>query len=262
MLIKGARKQRKPGKLVLSPTKIATYLECPLMYKLIYIDKVGRYFYTPNPGHTFGGSLHRALQEFHETGGAETQSADQLIERLRNTWVSTGYTTSQEEHEHLQSAVDILQDYYEKTLASGVKTIMTEKQVREDMGEFILMGRIDRLDEHPDGTLEIVDYKSGRLSTCQEEVRRDLAMGIYQLLVKRQHPDRRVTASILCLRTQNKATVELSEDELHEVEEGVRAVAEKILKISEDTVIEPDMTELCEGCRFERLCKRHLKKQD
>jgi RecB family exonuclease len=262
MLLNKTRRERKPGKLVLSPTKIATYLHCPLMYKYIYIDKIGRFYYTPNPGHTLGGSLHRALQDFHESGGTETHSPDQLIERLRNTWVSTGYSGVEDEQAHLDSAVTMLQEYYTAALESGVKTIMTEKQLREDMGDFILMGRIDRIDEHPDGTLEVIDYKSGRLSTSEEEVRHDLAMGIYQLLLKKKNPDRRITGSILCLRTNCKATVELSEEELNEIEEGVRAVAEKILQISEESDIEPQITELCEGCRFERLCKRRITRQE
>jgi RecB family exonuclease len=228
------------------------------MYKYIYIDKIGRFFYTPNPGHTLGGSLHRALQDFHETGGVETQSQEQLIERLRNTWTSTGYSSGEEEQEHLDSAVVMLQTYYESAVESGVKTILTEKQIREDYGDFILMGRIDRVDEHPDGTIEVIDYKSGRLSTSEEEVRHDLAMGIYQLLLSKRYPGHRVTGSILCLRTNCKATVELSDSELNEIEEGVKAVAEKILQISEDTVFEPEITDLCEDCRFERLCRRRI----
>jgi putative RecB family exonuclease len=252
------KQQRKPGKLVLSPTKITIYLQCPLMYKLIYIDKIGRYYYIPNPGHSLGGSLHRALQDFHEVGGIETHTQDQLLERLKNSWASAGYSSPEEEKEHLQSALEMIQSYYTQAASWDVKTILTEKQLRVDMGDFILMGRIDRMDEHPDGTLEIIDYKSGRLTTSEDEVRQDLAMGIYQLLARKLYPENRITASILCLRTGDKATVELNDRELEEIEGGVRVVAERILQMSKDTVIEPRITSLCEGCRFERLCKRWI----
>ena len=60
---------------------------------------------------------------------------------------------------------------------------------------------VGRMKAHTaDGALEIVDYKSGRLGMTEEDVKGALAMSIYQLLVKRTHPDRRVFATIHALR--------------------------------------------------------------
>lgn len=178
---------RKPRKPEISPTKIRIFLTCPLMYKLTYVTKVGRFYYAPNVGDSFGGSLHRAIHDFHSAGGHETHTPEQLAERLHSTWTSIGYSSQQEEKEHLELGVRLLQEYYANS-QTGATTIFTEKQLKEDMGEFYLVGRIDRLDEHPDGKLEIIDYKSGRMSVSEQEVADDLAMSIYQLLVKRKYP--------------------------------------------------------------------------
>ena len=84
-----------------------------------------------------------------------------------------------------------------------------------DLGPFVLTGRIDRIDEHSeDGALEIVDYKSGRLDVTEEDVKGALAMSIYQLLVKRNHPDRRVFATIHALRGGVTASASFSDEEL------------------------------------------------
>lgn len=228
------------------------------MYKLTYVTRVARFYYSPNAGDSFGGSLHRALHDFHAAGGHETQSPEQLVERLQNTWNGMGYGSRQEEKEHLEIGRRLLEDYYANS-KSGATTLLTEKQIREDMGEFALVGRLDRLDERPDGSLEIIDYKSGRESVTSEEVANDLAMSVYQLLVKHKNPDKRVIATIHCLRTGQTASAELSEGELSELDKMIRHVAAEMLKITEDTDIPPHRKGVCDGCDFFKICERRAR---
>jgi len=252
------RKTRRPRKPEISPTKIRTFLACPLMYKLIYVTKIGRYYYSPNVGDSFGSSLHRALHDFHASGGHETNTLAQLVERLQSTWASIGYASRQEEREHKEFGMQMLEGYYENT-KSGAITIFTERQLRQDMGEFVLIGRIDRLARRPDGALEIIDYKTGRESVTEEEVACDLAMSIYQLLVKRKNPDSRVVATIHCLRTGQSASAELSAEQLDELEQFIRRTAAEMLKITEDTEIPPVRKDICDGCDFFKVCQRRAR---
>lgn len=249
------KKPRKPRKPQISPTKLRTFLECPLKYKFVYIAKIGRFHYRPNVGDSFGSSLHRALQEFHASGGHATQNSDQLTERLRNAWVGVGYGSQQEEADHLTLGAEILQNYYANSKREAV-TVFTERQLKWDMGDFTLIGRIDRLDETSDGILEIVDYKSGRASVTIEEVAGDLAMSIYQLLVKNNYPARRTMATIHCLRTGKMASAELSDDDLIELENMIRGVAIDMLAITEDTEHLPERKPTCDHCDFFKICAR------
>ena len=239
-------------KLSLSPTRIAAFLECPLKYKFLYIDKIGRLYYRPNPGITFGGTIHRVLQSFHQPSAEETP-VEGLIEEYRRSWVSSGYSTEAEEREFKDAGEQILRSYHSVEPTREAKTISTEKTIKWDMGDFILSGRIDRLDEHADGALEIIDYKSGRHSSTEEEVRNSLAMSIYQLILKKLNPDRRVFASIHCLAGCMKASAELSDDDLLETEEGVRSAASAIMGAEEYI---PMTWEGCTDCDFYRLCSR------
>lgn len=228
------------------------------MYKLTYVTRVGRFYYTPNIGDSFGSSLHRALQEFHNSGGHESQSSEQLTEMLRQTWVPAGYSSLDEEKEHQELGMRLLEDYHANG-GSGSVMLFTEKQLREDMGSFVLTGRIDRLDERPDGVYEIIDYKSGRDCVTEEEVANDLAMSVYQLLAGRKYPGRRVIATIHCLRTGKSASAELSNDELVELEEQIRTVAAEMLEITEDTEIDPEWKPMCERCDYLKICERRAR---
>lgn len=255
-----AKTPRRPRKPPLSPTKISTYLACRVMYKYTYIDRIGRFYYTPKAYHSFGASLHRTLEDYHKAGGAETQSEEQLVERLHGVWTSLGYASTEEEEQRLEAAEEFVKHYHVEHRVEGAQTLFTEKPLKADMGEFDLTGRLDRLDEHPDGHLEVIDYKSGRLSIEEAEVRDDLAMGIYAYLTSRSLPDRRVTGTIYCLRTGHKATVEFTPENLAEIEEGVRAIASEILQVDEDSEIEPVwLPFVCPQCDYLRLCARRMR---
>jgi hypothetical protein len=52
-----------------SPARISLYLFCPRAYHFYYAR--GLKWGGLRPGHAFGGQLHRALQAFHNRGGAE-----------------------------------------------------------------------------------------------------------------------------------------------------------------------------------------------
>ncbi len=147
----------------------------------------------------------------------------------------------------------ILRGYHSLPRIEGVRTLLTEKMVTWDMEDFVLAGRLDRLDEYPDGTLEIIDYKSSRISTTEEEVRNDFAMCIYQFIVHHLNPDRRVFGTIYCLAGGTKASAELSQEELGEVDEGTRGIPSAMMGAEE---YKPRRWEGCGECDFYRLCAR------
>src|SRR5579871_1960020 len=153
---RASEKSRKP---TLSPTRIATYLECAVKYRYIYHDKIGRFYLRARPGYSFGSTLHQVLQSFHEEIRAtgEAQSAEQMVEQVGQRWISAGYETPEQEQEYREASAEIVQAYHAlatERMARQVETLYTEKTISTDMGPFKLSGRVDRVDRHPDGTLE------------------------------------------------------------------------------------------------------------
>ena len=255
--------ERKPRKPELSPTRIRTYLSCRMMYRLDYLDKLGRFYHKARAGYAFGTSLHQTLQTFHEQGGAQTVSRDELVKNLDTGWVSAGYDNPEHERQQREAAAVILENYHAAMLDRPpvVRTFLTEKMLKYDMGRFVLTGRIDRIDEHEDGSLEIVDYKSGRRSVTEEDVRNMLAMSIYQLLTKRLNPDRPVTATIHALQTGDSATVGLTGEELQELEDELRCLGGEILDADFESVKPEPLPDVCPWCDFLPLCARHWQQE-
>lgn len=246
------KKQTSTKLPVYSPTKLSAFLECSLKYKFLYVEKIGRFYYRPNPGNSFGGTLHRVLESVHKPGTGET-SLDELLARYGEMWNGTGYAGVEEESTFKAEGERILRLYHATFVPSDARVLLTEKQVKWEMGDFVISGRLDRMDEHPDGALEIIDYKSLRTSMTEEELRNSLAMSLYQVIVSHLYPERRVFASIHCLAGGKKVSAELSSEELQEVEERTRTTVDSIANAVEYL---PKQSRDCVECDFHRLCSK------
>ena len=142
-----------------------------------------------------------------------------------------------------------------------VETIALEKTIGWDMGRFKLSGRVDRIDRYPDGRLEIIDYKSGRNEITPDEVASDLAMNIYQLILKRNYPDSPVFSTIQSLRSGSKASAELGEIELSAFEAEITQLGNEILDC-DFAAFSPQKIDACEYCDFLPRCARFWDNQE
>lgn len=252
---------RKPRKPILSPTKIATYLECAVKYRYIYIDRIGRFYLRAKPHYSFGSTLHQVIQSFHEEGA--TQTADEMVARYEQDWIAAGYESPEQEQSFRAEGVEMVQAYRaaaQERMEQQVETLLVEKTIRTDMGPFILAGRVDRVDRHPDGMLEIVDYKSGRWDVTPEDVASDLAMNIYQLILRRCYQGVRVIATIYCLRSGVQASAEMSDEEAEEFASDILTLGEEILNRDYEN-IEPVRIPACAWCDFLPRCERFWQQQ-
>ena len=247
-----------PRKPTLSPTKLATFLACPLKYRWTFVDDRGRWYLKAKSYYSFGSTLHKVLERFHDGGDAGVSTTDEAIVAYEEGWIEAGYSSAEEMHEAFGEGKEILERYVGQALMrpSDATVLAVEKQLRMPFGEeFDLIGRIDRIDEYPDGSLEIVDYKSGRSEVTTEDVASDLAMGIYQLLVRDRFPGRPVAATIVALRTGRFATHSLADDQASELIQDLWELGRIVLATNwEDK--QPVFKSVCPRCDFFELCRR------
>src|SRR5438034_1535196 len=87
----GRSSGRKP---ILSPTKLATYLECAVKYRYVYLDRIGRWYLKARGEYSFGSTLHRVIQSFHEEGAVRT--AEETIDLYEESFLPVGFTSAEE----------------------------------------------------------------------------------------------------------------------------------------------------------------------
>lgn len=241
---------RKPK---ISPTRISTYLECPVKYRFVYIDRVGRRYQKASPETSLGSTLHAVLREFHAAGAADT--LEELLQRLERLWVSAGYEYPEQADEFRMDGMEMLMAYHAAMAQADLprsETILLEKAVRADMGPFILEGRADRIDRRPDGTLEIIDYKTSKITANAAMVTEDIRMGMYQLMVRAMYPDTHVVATVFNLRTCRAASSELISPSLFA--DDILSLGEELLARDYDAVNRP-RSPMCSRCDFLPRCE-------
>lgn len=202
--------------------------------------------------------MHKVLQRFHDSGDRGVETIYEALAAIDEDWIDAGYTSGTEMMEARGEGREIIQAYIDDLESRpGLGTVLfVEKTLRYDMGEFSLVGRLDRVDEHSDGTLEIIDYKTGRTSVTQDEVETDLALSCYQLLLKHAYPERRVIATMIALKGGMRASAEVSEEDLTTFEKDLHQLGIEILN-RDFYEVEPVWKPLCGSCDFLTLCRKH-----
>ena len=162
----------------LSYTQISTYLNCPLSYKLRYIDKlkpkVKWYF-------SFGNSLHSSVEYFFRVNTPPPPSLDELLAYYSQIWQHFGYESAEEEQQYRAYGEEILTRFWEIHSADFRMPIAVEKSFTVDVEGVKLKGYIDRIDKLDSGGLSIVDYKSGKELFTADYLENDLQLTCYQL---------------------------------------------------------------------------------
>ncbi len=138
----------------LSFTKLRVYRECPWKYRLQMVE--GRRI-PLTPAGSLGLSLHRALECFHRQ---EAPSDADLWDCYERRWMSQGYPDQQIRERWFAKGRRILEKYLESERERRTVIVAVEREFTYPLGRHEVRGMIDRIDRHPDGRLEVIDYKT------------------------------------------------------------------------------------------------------
>lgn len=230
-----------------------------------FVDARGKWFLRAKSYYSFGISLHQVLQRFHDEGDVGVQTKEEVLAALEENWLSAGYSSPEEAAEALVEGRTIVSNYVEEFISRGpsARTLFVEKRFEEDMGAFTLIGRIDRVDEHEDDTLEIIDYKTNpskkpeelKTRIGEEDVLNDIAMNCYQLLLRSKFPERRIISTLVLLNENHRITVEPRIEDLELFRSDLIYLGKEILNRDYES-IRPVVKDICKSCDFVSLCQR------
>jgi DNA helicase-2/ATP-dependent DNA helicase PcrA len=235
---------RRGRGLMLSASDIDTYRICPLKYKFARVFRIPQ---EPTIHQRFGIVLHQVLERFHSQGGG---SLDSLMELFHASWRRSGFGDSDDELQFRERAVAALESYWNDDRESDSKAVWFERSFAFKIGPHLLRGRVDRVDRHPDGTFELIDYKTGRAKT-EQELREDVQLSVYQMGARESWGLETSAQSYFYVLTGEKVPVEHSEEELERVRSTVTEIAGGILKQRFEPTPSP---EVCRFCDYRIIC--------
>jgi DNA helicase-2/ATP-dependent DNA helicase PcrA len=231
---------RRGEGLMLSASDIDTYRLCPLKYKFARVFRIPQ---EPTIHQRFGIVIHQVLERWHQSGG-------DLIELFEVAWRRNGFGDSDDEQQFRARALVALRRYADQDRASDAEPVWFERSFAFRLGPHLLRGRVDRVDRHPDGTYELIDYKTGKAKS-EEDLREDVQLSLYQMGARESWRLKTSAQSYMYVLTGEKVPVEHSEEELARVRETVAEIAEGIR--AQDFDPKPSR-DVCSFCDYRIIC--------
>lgn len=241
----------------LSYSQIETFRLCPLHYKMRYILHIPT---PPSASLSFGTSVHAVLRDFYDMHAhGEPVSKKMLTDLLEIHWQREGYGSKRYESEMMKRGARYLSEYYDKEFSTDTKTASLEQPftvpIMTDKGVIKIGGKIDRIDLLPDGKIEIIDYKTGRMPS-KREVDTNLQLSMYAMAASQipgapfNKKPQDILLSLYFFDTQTKISTTRTHEQLEQEKAAIITVAHDIE--TSDFACSGNM--LCQSCEYHMFC--------
>ena len=216
------RPRRAPDATVrVSPSKVEQFATCELAWVLRASGGDG----TKSPSASIGTLVHDVIAELGDVDAATLQA------EIERRWGQLGLAPGWVQDRKRQEARAMAQkaaDYFTSKESAGWERVGVEMEAQVQVGRALLKGRVDRLERHTDGSLRVVDYKTGSSKPTTAELARHPQLGVYQVAVEQgafgELGDRSAGAALLQLgKAANKSVTVQSQPALADDEDPVWA---------------------------------------
>jgi RecB family exonuclease len=245
------------GGLMLSATDIDVYRTCPLRYKFARVFNIPK---EQTLQQRFGILFHQVLERYHsQLANQETiegieslrePTPDKLMMLFETGWRRLGFGESNEERQLHEKAVAALERYHERFAGEQGSPVWFERNFSFRIGPHMLRGRVDRVDRHPDGSYELIDYKTGRART-PSQLKDDIQLSLYQIGARESWKLDSSRQSYYYLLDDEKVPLQPSEEDVIRITDTATEVAAGIL--NQEFEPKPSFS-ACSICDFQLIC--------
>lgn len=239
-----ADKKQAIDKLMLSFSRMQTYMECPrryhYMYNLNFATVMLGYFY-------FGQSLHSTLEAMHKILKEDpslTFSCDHIREILDSKWVEISYRKTDTE-KLKTTAVDYLWNYFlsNQEWFSKIREIEFKFQQNYDEST-VFTGKVDLIVDN-DG-IEIVDFKTDEIELPKYE----LQTYFYNYALKKSTSMNPTKVTLYSLKQNRKTTTKIDHSKMSKYANLIREAVDNI----KNEQFPQNKGEFCKDCPYNAFC--------
>ncbi len=231
----------------LSYSQFSTFQTCALKYNYRYLMNIpAPYSHAAN----FGSSVHNTLNEFYKYLKRGESVSLELLEKLyEKNWMPYGYDSIEHEETRKKKGFELLKEFYDKNSKPWIVPAYLEKPFNIKIAEHLINGRIDRIDKLPDGSYEVIDYKTGRF---REDMKldKDLQLSIYALACRDILKLPVSKLSLYYLENNKKISTSRTEADLANLDKEILDLIQQM----QSSQFNPNPGFHCGFCDFKPIC--------
>lgn len=233
----------------LSYSRMNTYDMCAAKYFYSYILDEEQVF---GPAASLGNVLHSVLEDHV---GEELKMPDMLesMDKYRREYDPDKLI----DNDLLDAGENMLGEFVDRHKDEEFEIIGKELAFEIVIGSALVRGFIDLVVRAPDGSIHVIDYKSGKFEVSKKDVPDNLQLGIYALAVKNLFPEEdSIYAELYYLRSGRRKGHLFKADDLESVYDRVLDKVNEIIEDRHFKVVN-DKTFVCSFCDFRKtgVCK-------
>ncbi len=244
----------------LSPSRASDFMTCPMLYRFRVIDKLP----SPPTSATARGTLvHAVLERLFDLPHHE-RTLDSAISLVPQEWdrivlQEPAMVDLLQEHDGstdawFAAAGSLVETWFGLEDPTRLEPAERELYVETDLDGLVLRGYVDRLDVAPDGSMRVVDYKTGRSPAERFESKALFQMKFYALVLWKQRGEIPKLLQLVYLGNGEIVRYVPDEQDLRGVERKVKALWGAIERAAATGDWRPSPSRLCDWCEHRSLC--------
>ena len=230
----------------LSPLRVRVFNTCRLRYRYQYVDKIQARL---RPADTAGSLVHTVLCDFFGKLPREQRDQERLIAMFEERWaaLSPRYLRMQGVGELHDRSLGALRRFAQREDLEA-EPFQVEAYVQVQIApDVTLFGRMDRIDEEPDRTLHVIDYKTGSHPGDVDASQ----LYLYAIMVESKLERTVSHASFWYLDDGAVWTAELTAADKEQALAGALAAVKEMQR---EKRFEPTIAPHCAGCPYLYTC--------
>jgi DNA helicase-2/ATP-dependent DNA helicase PcrA len=255
-------------------SQLAAYSTCPLQYKFAFILKVP--IFGDKASLIFGRVMHNVLYNFllpalsernnlqgdlfaglsgagakNAAKAADLFNGKRLMDLYSEFWQEDGYPDKKTREDYQKLGREALKKFCVAYSQGPAEIMFLEKKFSFKLGSDTIKGTIDRVDKLADGTLEIIDYKTGN-SKPSLEFKDKQQLILYQLFLEEFLRIKVSALSYYYLKTGEKMTFTAAEKDITKLRSDF---LKEIAGIKKREFAPKPNHEVCKYCDFREICE-------
>jgi putative RecB family exonuclease len=246
----------------LSPSRAADFMQCPMLYRFRVVDRLPE---EPSAPAARGTLVHAVLERLFDLPSPERtlEAASGLVPgewaRMVDEEPELGALVAAAQggpspEDWYAEAVTLLERWFGLEDPTALEPVERELYVEAKVGQLVIRGIVDRLDEAPDGRLRVVDYKTGRAPSELFEGRALFQLKFYALALWRTRGVLPSRLQLVYLRDGQVLWIDPTERDLLATERKIQALWKAIALAAATGDWRPNRGRACSWCSFQAWC--------